>query len=549
LIGWLLFGLISSNSITQAADLTLTSPANAAHVRGSVSIATRVASVVEWINFYIDGNYLTSSPPYTISWNSNSVSDGNHTISVNAYDSSDKLVGSASVSVTVNNSSASVVKLTAPGNRATVSSSVTVAATAGSAVDRTNFYIDAKYLASGPPNTISWNSKTVTNGAHTISVKGYGSNGAVLGSSAVNVTVKNASSIAILSPTNGATISGTTAVKITTASGVSTAKFFIDGANTASTTPPSTWNWNTTKYANGSHKVSASAYSSAGKQLGSVSAQVTVLNGQQVPPGKTIPGLTGSAGRISGADTNPADYGKYNAPGGSGAGHGLIGGPLLTDLQAAYFVKVTQKSQIETGPDGSQNEVDNNYFNNIATNNPGNYLNQLRASNGFYAGYTGSGWQVEADRIDGACPIANPTTAEALQWAANKWGINPLLMYAEAMVEAHWDQTEVGDNGRSAGVLQVADRGAGHEWPGFSGSGSMLARENTCFNADFYAGRLYSAFHGLTGETPPNDIGTAIQSWFSGTTSSPGDYTAQVYDALTNRTWVTLEFGGEQVPY
>src|SRR5262249_50825826 len=161
-----------------------------------------------------------------------------------------------------------------------------------------------------------------------------------------------------------------------------------------------------------------------------------------------------------------------------------------------------QESQIETGSTGPGNAAANNYFNLIASTNPSSYLNQLQASDGFYAAFVGSGWQAEAERIDGACPMAHPTTAEVLQWAGNEWGINPLLMYAEATVESHWDQTGIGDNGRSSGVLQVADRGSGHAWPGFSGSGSMLARESTCFNADFYGARLYSAFHGLTGETP-----------------------------------------------
>src|SRR6266567_5609648 len=60
--------------------------------------------------------------------------------------------------------------------------------------------------------------------------------------------------------------------------------------------------------------------------------------------GATIFGLTGSAAGIAGADTNPAHYGQYNAPGGIGGGYGLIGGPLLDDTQAASFVKPTQKS-------------------------------------------------------------------------------------------------------------------------------------------------------------------------------------------------------------
>jgi hypothetical protein len=77
----------------------------------------------------------------------------------------------------------------------------------------------------------------------------------------------------------------------------------------------------------------------------------------------------------------------------------------------------------------------------------------------------------------------------------------------------------------------------------------MLARENTCFNADFYAGHFYSAFHGLTGETPPGNIGTALQCWYAGHISLPGPYTAAVYDELTRRSYISRQFAGITVPY
>jgi hypothetical protein len=270
-----------------------------------------------------------------------------------------------------------------------------------------------------------------------------------------------------------------------------------------------------------------------------------------VKRGATIPELTGSAAGIPGADTNPAHFGHYDAPGGSLAGYPLIGGPLLDDLIAASFVKATQKSKPELGPNGPAIAAANNYFNYIASTNPEAYINQLQ---GFYADYVngwGQSWRAEADRIDGACPLAHPTTAEVLQWAADKWGINPLLMYAEAENESHWDQTAIGDNGRSSGLLQVPDRDRPHHaYPGFEGSGAMLARENSCFNADFFAGRIYSIFHGLSSDMAPGgDIGIALQSWYSGHTKSAGPYTAAFIDTLTNRLWVSREFNGIPVPY
>lgn len=279
------------------------------------------------------------------------------------------------------------------------------------------------------------------------------------------------------------------------------------------------------------------------------------------PAPTTIASLTGSASGISGADTNNADFGRnVTATNGSRDGYSLCCGPLLTDAQAASHVIVTMKSSVETGSNGSANATANNYFNSEASNDPSGYLNELNASNGFYAAYVGSSWQAEADRIDGACPFANPTTGEVLQWAANKWGINPIEMYADSDIEGDWDQAAIGDAGRSSGLMQVADRGSGHAWPGFSGSGANLARESTCFNADYYAARLWSVFNNgtaasLTGEcSNVLDIGGAIQSWFDGgaTCGDGGNYLslwdAAIAGSAGHRSWESRFFGNTVVP-
>jgi hypothetical protein len=278
--------------------------------------------------------------------------------------------------------------------------------------------------------------------------------------------------------------------------------------------------------------------------------------------GATIPKLTGSAAYIPAADTDSRHYGRYNAAGGGGAGIGLIGGPLLSDAEAAAFVVPTQRSTVELGmrcngcgnskiPNGPANAAANNYFNLMASTNPSNYLYQLAAKDGFWN--TAAPWGGVSRRIDGACPIANPTTAEILQWAANKWGINPLLLYAEATQDGNWDNTSIGDDGCSSGVCQIADRDTSshpeHAFPGFAGAGAMLARENTCFNADFFAAHMYAAFHGLTGECPAGDIGTAIQTWAVGHTSGPGAYTKLLYNHIRDELWVTMYFQGQRVPF
>jgi hypothetical protein len=578
--------LIAHGAAMAATVVAITSPANGATVSGMVTIKCSVSSKVAWINVSIDGHYWASSPPYTFSWNTTSVANGSHSISVNAFNSRKSLLGSTSATVNVANATptptptpTSPVTITSPTSNQTVSGTVSIAATVSSSAAWINVYVDGNYFASSPPDTFSWDSTGAANGSHTISAKAFSSSATLLGTASVTVNVQNQvatptptptpSVVTITSPASNQTVSGTVSIDATVGSSVGWINVYIDG-NYMSSSPPYAFSWDSTTVSDGNHTISATAYSSTDTMMGTASIIVNVQNSTtassptstptptptptpdpaSITPGATISSITGSPAGLSGSpDTNPADYGNYPVV---GDGIGLIGGPLLDDQTAASFVKVTQLSTVETGAkDGatvaSDNATENNYFNYDAATNPSDYLNQLSS---FYSQWSSGAWGGAAARIDGACPIANPTTAEAAQWAANKWGINPLLLYAEAVQEGDWNQDSLGDNGTSSGVWQVADRNyPTHAFPGFQGASQNLARENTCFNADFYAAHLWAAFHGFTGECPAGDIGTAIQTWYQGTASAPGTYTASVYNHLTNEDWITLYFNGVAAPY
>ena len=364
--------------------------------------------------------------------------------------------------------------------------------------------------------------------------------------------VAHSQEVTILTPQNGATVSGTTVVIISVARDVQWSNFYLDGRWQKSTSaPPYLWNWNTTGSSDGSHTVSVNAYRADQSLAGQASINVTVSNGGgggggagswQVSQGARISSLTG-ASIIPGADTNPAHVRQYSIYGG---GYPIMGGPLLDDWTAASFVKATQQSSIETGPNGYANQAANNYFNNIAASNPNDYVAQYNA---FQSAYSGTGGETLMSRVDGGCPISNPTTAEAMQWAGLKWGINPLLLYAEATIESGWDQTAIGDQGGSSGLMQVADRGYNHTYPGFSGYGANLARENTCFNVDFYAAIIYGIYTGVIAKAPAGDIGAAIESWYSGYASAADGYANTIYGYMGNQAWVNRYFGGNPVPY
>ena len=214
------------------------SPINNSVVQNTVIISTAVSSQVLWINLYVDGNYITSSPPYNFTWDSTTIANGSHTISIKAFNYSSgsrTQVGSNSITVNVENGAiastptaaatptptplaptptptpviatptptpiaptatptptSGAVTITSPANGATVSGTVSIVTTKSSKVQWENIYIDGNYLASSPPTTFSWNStRVVSNGNHTITAKGFNSSDQVVGKASVTVNVQN----------------------------------------------------------------------------------------------------------------------------------------------------------------------------------------------------------------------------------------------------------------------------------------------------------------------------------------------------------------------
>ena len=75
---------------TIAPVISISSPSNGATVNGVVTISAEVSdeSGIAWVAFFIDDNLLTNltSPPWQCSWDTSTVSDGAHTITVEACD-------------------------------------------------------------------------------------------------------------------------------------------------------------------------------------------------------------------------------------------------------------------------------------------------------------------------------------------------------------------------------------------------------------------------------------------------------------------------------
>lgn len=158
------------------------------------------------------------------------------------------------------------------------------------------------------------------------------------------------------------------------------------------------------------------------------------------------------------------------------------------------------------------------------------------------------------------------TTDQILQWAACKWGVDPNIVRAEAVVESWWRMGTLGDwtsdtsacppdgafaNGgcyQTYGILQVKWQYSKTAWP--------MSRYDTAFGAEYMYGIMRACYEGWIpwlGDTTPvagyaryhaGDLWGCIGYWFSGSWYSQGalDYIAKVKDAMANKTWLQRYF-------
>ncbi|MGZ8219927.1 Ig-like domain-containing protein [Methylomagnum sp.] len=97
-------GTLAAQAAT--AGVTITAPKNGASVSGAVTITADTTWDVRQVKFYVDNIYIKSGPPYSVSWNSANVENGQHKITARAYNRRGSRINSSSVLVVVNNASA-----------------------------------------------------------------------------------------------------------------------------------------------------------------------------------------------------------------------------------------------------------------------------------------------------------------------------------------------------------------------------------------------------------------------------------------------------------
>jgi len=294
--------------------VTITSPSSGSTVSRTTTVSANVSIIgaltVAGVQFKLDGANLgaeDATAPYSISWNTNTIENGSHTLTAIARDILGVQWRSDPVTVTVfNDTTPPTVSITSPANGATVRSTVSVTANASDNVGvvGVQFKLDGANLGgedTTAPYAVSWNTTTATNGSHTLRAVARDAAGNTATSAAVTVTVSNDTTpptVSITSPVNGATVRSTVTVTANASDnvGVVGVQFRLDGANLGAedTTVPYAVSWNTTTATNGSHTLTAVARDAAGNRTTSVAVTVTVSNA--TPP--TITGFTPASGPV-----------------------------------------------------------------------------------------------------------------------------------------------------------------------------------------------------------------------------------------------------------
>ena len=170
-----------------------------------------------------------------------------------------------------------VVTINSPADGAAVSGIINVQGTATDNVGviQVEFYVDFQLVTSNPAGSFLfvWDTRSFTNGSHTLTVKAYDAANNV-GQASSTVSVNNVvvvdttpPTVYITSPAAGATVGGLTKVNISATDNVGVVQvcIYVDGVTAScGSGARSFYNWNTKKATPGAHVLTANAWDAAG---------------------------------------------------------------------------------------------------------------------------------------------------------------------------------------------------------------------------------------------------------------------------------------------
>lgn len=303
-------------------NVSVTAPSTGATVSGSsVAVTANAASGVgiAGVQFKLDSVNLGSedtSSPYGVTWDSTLSSNGSHTLTAVARDTSNISTTSFGVSVTVSNggdTQAPSVSITAPVSGSTVGgATVTVSAAASDNVGvvGVQFKLDGVSLGSEDtvaPYGVTWNSTTASNDIHALSATARDAASNTTTSSIVNVTVSNVQAdppptVSLTAPANQATVSGAVTLSASASDnlGVSGVQFNLDGLTLGAedTSSPYAVIWDASGFADGPHILSATARDTGDHLTTSSSVTVNVVNPASVISGVSVSPIASTSATI-----------------------------------------------------------------------------------------------------------------------------------------------------------------------------------------------------------------------------------------------------------
>jgi Bacterial Ig domain/Lysyl oxidase len=186
--------------INNPPTITLASPLNGATISRTVQLTASTATT-SGVQYLIDGQSfgsIATAAPYSVSWDTTTVPDGTHWLAAQTTDSTGVIGTSLVAIVTVNNAAniGPTAQLTSPSNGSIVSATISMYAQVGSSlpIQSVVFFVDFAQIGASiaaPPYIISWDTTTVPDGQHTITVSATDSQGNVGNSSPVTLNVNN----------------------------------------------------------------------------------------------------------------------------------------------------------------------------------------------------------------------------------------------------------------------------------------------------------------------------------------------------------------------
>jgi hypothetical protein len=347
----------SINSVTFTAAppiVSISAPASGGTLSGTASITGSSTGTI-WNNVNVSsvgvsvdsGAYsvATGTGNWTFALNTLAMINGPHTLQAAAWDSSGVRSTSTFVNVTVSNPGAPpAVALSTPSNGATIAGASVISGTSWDnvAVSSVAVSVDsgAYVVAAGTANwTFGLDTRTLTNGTHTLRAAAWDLSGHRSTSTLVNVVVINSTSppvINITSPANGAALSGMAAITGTSWDSVSVLSVGVSIDSGAYSVATGTGSWtfalNTLAMTNGPHTLQAAAWDASGNRSTTTRVNLTVSN----PVGQPVVAITSPTNGSAVSGPVLVTAAAFSAAGVAKVQFFVDGGLVATDTAAPY---------------------------------------------------------------------------------------------------------------------------------------------------------------------------------------------------------------------